>query len=86
MLLVGDDSLLDIDLNLSISLAAYQPPEETSIIKPLMKQDEVAGAAAVCLCLNSLGYRPGVECVCRSGGGSSQQAGIEVVVDMTSQT
>ena len=64
---------LDIDLNLSISLAAYQPPEETSIIKPLMKQDEVAGAAAVCLCLNSLGYRPGVECVCGSGGGSSQQ-------------
>ncbi|CAD6254453.1 unnamed protein product [Miscanthus lutarioriparius] len=71
---------LDIDLNLSISLAAYQPPEETSIIKPLMKQDEAAGAAAggtnaaaVCLCLNSLGYRPGVECVCGSGGGSSQQ-------------
>ena len=83
---------LDIDLNLSISLAAYQPPEETSIMKSVPQQEEVAAAAggtnvtAVCLCLNSLGYRPGVECVCRSGGGSSQQAGIEVVVDMTSQT
>jgi len=71
---------LDIDLNLPISLAAYQPPEETSIIKPLMKQDEAAGAAAggtnaaaVCLCLNSLGYQPSVECVCGSVGGSSQQ-------------
>ncbi|CAD6257917.1 unnamed protein product [Miscanthus lutarioriparius] len=70
---------LDIDLNLSISLAAYQPPEETSIMKPVPQQEEVAPAAggtnvtAVCLCLNSLGYRPGVECVCGSGGGSSQQ-------------
>jgi myb proto-oncogene protein len=73
---------LDIDLNLSISLAAYQPPEETSSIKSplmMMKHEETAAAAAggtnataVCLCLNSLGYRPGVECVCGGGGSSSQ--------------
>ncbi|TKV99687.1 hypothetical protein SEVIR_8G059700v4 [Setaria viridis] len=58
---------LDIDLNLSISLAPYEPPEDS--FKPL-KQEAAATAghgnatAAVCLCLNSLGYRPGVECVC----------------------
>ncbi|KAF8711158.1 hypothetical protein HU200_029169 [Digitaria exilis] len=65
---------LDIDLNLSISLAAYQPPESS---KPLIKQEAAAtttggnhnATAAVCLCLNSLGYRPGVDCVCGGGGG-----------------
>ncbi|KAG0529045.1 hypothetical protein BDA96_05G064600 [Sorghum bicolor] len=76
---------LDIDLNLSISLSAYQPPEEESgsikspLMMMMMKQEEetaaasAAGgtnaAAAVCLCLNSLGYRPGVECACGGNGG-----------------
>ncbi|KAF8730975.1 hypothetical protein HU200_016851 [Digitaria exilis] len=70
---------LDIDLNLSISLAAYQPPEESS--KPLIKQEAAAtttggnhnATAAVCLCLNSLGYRPGVDCVCGGGGARQEQ-------------
>ncbi|RLM70035.1 myb-related protein Zm38 [Panicum miliaceum] len=71
---------LDIDLNLSISLAPYQPPEDSTSHPP--KQDAAAAtvptaaghnnaAAAACLCLNSLGYRPGVECVC--GAATSRQ-------------
>ncbi|XP_062183395.1 myb-related protein 308-like [Phragmites australis] len=66
---------LDIDLNLSISLAPYQPPSEEPNKPP--KQEAAATAAGnnvtVCLCLNSLGYRPGVECVCGGGGASSRQ-------------
>ncbi|CAN6374461.1 unnamed protein product [Urochloa humidicola] len=73
---------LDIDLNLSISLAPYQPSEDSS--EP-MKQEAAAATlmttaghnhsnatAAVCLCLNSLGYRPGVDCVC--GGAAAAAA------------
>ncbi|PAN41523.1 hypothetical protein PAHAL_8G050200 [Panicum hallii] len=71
---------LDIDLNLSISLAPYQPPEESTSSKP-PKQEAAAATtagqnnatAAVCLCLNSLGYRPGVECVCGGAAASRQQ-------------
>ncbi|KAG2556237.1 myb-related protein 308-like [Panicum virgatum] len=73
---------LDIDLNLSISLAPYQPLEYSTSTPPA--QEAVAAAiptaagrnnatAAVCLCLNSLGYRPGVECVCGGGAASRQQ-------------
>ncbi|OEL13231.1 Transcription repressor MYB4 [Dichanthelium oligosanthes] len=70
---------LDIDLNLSISLAPYQLPEETS--KPLKQEAAVAtttagnnnATAAVCLCLNSLGYRPGVECVCGGAAAASSR-------------
>ncbi|KAL6658465.1 hypothetical protein ACP70R_004051 [Stipagrostis hirtigluma subsp. patula] len=66
---------LDIDLNLSISLAPYQPPEEYSD-EPLKQEAEASTAgsnnATVCLCLNSLGFRPGVECVC-GGAASSRQ-------------
>ncbi|ONM19521.1 Transcription repressor MYB4 [Zea mays] len=68
---------LDIDLNLSISLAAYQPPEGTgSAIEPLTAttKREEGTAAAVCLCLNSLGYRAGVECACGSGGSPSSRS------------
>ncbi|TVU26156.1 hypothetical protein EJB05_28692, partial [Eragrostis curvula] len=68
---------LDIDLNLSISLAPYQPAEESGN-KPSLKQEPMTTTTAgsmnampVCLCLNSLGYRPGVECLC--GGASSRQ-------------
>ncbi|CAO2143488.1 unnamed protein product [Urochloa humidicola] len=70
---------LDIDLNLSISLAPYQPPEESS--EP-MKQEAVAvlttashnnATAAVCLCFNSLGYRPGVDCVCGGAAAAARQ-------------
>ncbi|XP_062196937.1 myb-related protein 308-like isoform X2 [Phragmites australis] len=65
---------LDIDLNLSISLAPYQPPEESS--KPLKQEAAATTAgnnATVCLCLNSLGYRPGVECACGGAAASSRQ-------------
>jgi len=74
---------LDIDLNLSISLAPYQPPEEYSTSTP-PAQEALAAAmptaagrnnatAAVCLCLNSLGYRPGVECACGGGAAARHQ-------------
>jgi len=76
---------LDIDLNLSISLAPYQPPEESTTGNP-PKQEASAAAttptaaghsssatAAVCLCLNSLGYRPGVECACGGGAAARHQ-------------
>ncbi|KAK3119447.1 hypothetical protein QOZ80_9AG0670700 [Eleusine coracana subsp. coracana] len=69
---------LDIDLNLSISLGPYQPLPEESDNKPLKQVGATTtmtagniNAMPVCLCLNSLGYRPGVECVC--GGASSRQ-------------
>lgn len=32
-----------------------------------------SATAAVCLCLNSLGYRPGVECACGGGGAARHQ-------------
>ncbi|KAL6870797.1 hypothetical protein ACP4OV_014645 [Aristida adscensionis] len=67
---------LDIDLNLSISLAPYQPPEEYSS-EPLKQEAPPATAAgsnaAVCLCLNSLGFRPGVECVCGGAAAASSR-------------
>ncbi|WVZ53843.1 hypothetical protein U9M48_004732 [Paspalum notatum var. saurae] len=70
---------LDIDLNLSISLAAYGSPaheqalkeEEASAAEFTAIGDGSNAAAAVCLCLNNLGYRPGVDCVCGGGGASS---------------
>jgi transcription factor MYB, plant len=76
---------LDIDLNLSISLAPYQTaaPEESagdskpapSILDPEVPPAATTNVSAVpvCLCLNSLGYRPGVECVCGRGGAPSRR-------------
>jgi transcription factor MYB, plant len=70
--------LLDIDLNLSISLAPYQPPpDESGDNKPLKQvvpgTTTTTAGNTVCLCLSSLGNRPAVECVCGSGGASSRQ-------------
>ncbi|EEC67791.1 hypothetical protein OsI_35350 [Oryza sativa Indica Group] len=80
---------LGIDLNLSISLAPYQPQDQTS--EP-MKQEEddeasatangagnaamttTATTAAVCLCLNRLGLHGGEVCSCGRGGAPSMQA------------
>ncbi|CAN6362475.1 unnamed protein product [Urochloa humidicola] len=77
---------LDIDLNLSISLAPYQPPPEEEPSEPLKHEAAAAAAAAlttaghnnataaaVCLCLNSLGYRPGVDCVCGGAAAARQE-------------
>ncbi|KAL5204037.1 hypothetical protein ABZP36_008908 [Zizania latifolia] len=73
---------LGIDLNLSISLAPYQPPqEEDQPGEPLIKQDDetasgYAGNATttVCLCLNRLGLHGGKRCRCGRGGAPSMQA------------
>ncbi|KAJ1274802.1 hypothetical protein BS78_05G088200 [Paspalum vaginatum] len=64
---------LDIDLNLSISLAAYGPHEEEEEEEEARGGAPLQDAAAVCLCLNSLGHRPGVECVCGASRSRQQQ-------------
>ncbi|KAM3293741.1 hypothetical protein ACQJBY_036957 [Aegilops geniculata] len=65
---------LDIDLNLSISLAPYQPGDD-----PAVKQEAASTAShnnattstsAACMCLNHLGFQGAGE-GCRCGGASS---------------
>uniref|UniRef100_J3N6H2 Uncharacterized protein n=1 Tax=Oryza brachyantha TaxID=4533 RepID=J3N6H2_ORYBR len=74
---------LGIDLNLSISLAPYQPQSEQ--LKQEEEDDAAAtttttasgagsNATAVCLCLPRLGLHGGEVCSCGRGGAPSMQA------------
>uniref|UniRef100_A0A0D9XPP7 Uncharacterized protein n=1 Tax=Leersia perrieri TaxID=77586 RepID=A0A0D9XPP7_9ORYZ len=73
---------LGIDLNLSISLAPYQPEQENHPMKK--EEDETAAMTAsgagnatttkVCLCLNRLGLHGGEVCSCGRGGAPSMKA------------
>ncbi|KAG8089378.1 hypothetical protein GUJ93_ZPchr0011g27665 [Zizania palustris] len=71
---------LGIDLNLSISLAPYQPQQEDQQPGEPLKQEETASgelasnATTVCLCLNRLGLLGGERCSCGRGGAPSMQA------------
>ncbi|KAL5204434.1 hypothetical protein ABZP36_009305 [Zizania latifolia] len=69
---------LGIDLNLSISLAPYQPSQEDQPGEPLKQEETASGeagnATAVCLCLNRLGLHGSERCSCGRGGAPSMQA------------